>query len=131
MKKLFNFFSGIIGLISFLMPYFWDSLKKQFKSGIKTDEFPSGKGKFGFDVTNPIPCKGFLGPNKYLQKIEFADKSSFRFERHGSTGAENINAEHIDIYSIYKNGKKHSDLYLAPYQKRTSRKVPEGFIFKS
>ena len=119
MKKLLNFFLGIIGLISFLMQYAWDTFKLQYKSGIKTDVFLSSKGRFGFDVTNPIPCKGFSGPKKYLQKIEFADKSSFRFERKGSGGAENIEAETIDIYSIYKNGKKHSDLYLAPYQKRT------------
>jgi hypothetical protein len=121
----------IIGLIQLLGLFVWEIIRNRFQNpGVKTDEFPNAIGRFGFDVTNPIPCKGFFGPTQYLEKIEFSESMLLRFERIGSTASDNIAAEHIDYYSIFIKGQKHITLYLAPHQKKTSRKLPKGFNWK-
>lgn len=121
-------------MIRALLFLFWEFLKhsvrNRLKPRIKADKFPTGMGSFGFESTNPIPCAGFHGPRRYLEAIKFSDGKSFRFERQGSTGEENIPAEIIDYYDIYKDGKDFGQLFLAPFQKRTSRKLPEGFSQK-
>ena len=103
------------------------SINMRLKPRIASDEFPTGHGRFGFDPTNPIPCKGFHGPRLFMEKLKFSDGATLRFERYGSTDAENIPDTIIDCYQVYRNGKEFGDLYLAPFQKRTSQKLPEGF----
>ncbi len=120
----------MLKVILYLIQAWWEIKRSSAKTARKTDEFPSGFGDFGTDVSNPIPCKGMLGPHKYLTRLTFTDGTELSFERQGSTGADNIEADIIDRYAIMKNGQHHATLYLCPYQKRTSRKTPAGYKFK-
>lgn len=100
------------------------------KDGTTEDEIPGGKGRFGFDVTNPVPTNGIFGSNAYLGRLKDKDGQSTSSQRIGSTGAENINHP-IDAYKIFNTkGKELGVIYLSPYHRTISRRAPDGFILK-
>lgn len=100
------------------------------QDGTDKDFIESGYGEFGLEVTNPIPTKGVVGSNEYLSNLLTADNKEVRFERKGSVSSSNIN-NLIDEYNIYNSSNKLiGNIYLAPYNKKNSNKLPIGFKSK-
>lgn len=96
------------------------------KNNIVTNgQISTGKGRFGLDRTNPIPVKGFTGLDYYFEKL--CRPNNIRWERRGSTSAENING-YVDIYDLSKiNGEDVGTLFVCLYCEETSTKTPDGF----
>ena len=92
---------------------------------VSNGQISTGVGRFGLDVTNPIPIKGFSGLDHYFEKLCLQKKISWN--RLGSTSAENINGM-IDIYNLTSaDGKSLGRLYVCMYCNETSSRIPEGF----
>ena len=98
--------------------------------GTTEDSMPEGYGEFGLDITNPIPIHGVQDNENYLRKLRLANGSSIKWSRIGSCKAPNIE-QIIDNYIIHDlSGNKICNLYLCPYNRKTSNKTPKGFIFE-
>ena len=107
-----------------------NAMQKLCESGTDEDKIPDGYGEFGLEVTNPIPIHGVPENELYLRKLRCENGNVIKWKRLGSTGAPNI-AQIIDNYEIYDTlGNKICNLYLCPYHRKTSNKVPKGFIFE-
>ena len=92
---------------------------------VSNGQISTGVGRFGLDVTNPIPVTGFSGLDNYFEKLCTQKKISWN--RLGSTSAENINGM-IDIYNLTStDGKSLGRLYVCMYCNETSSRIPEGF----
>ena len=99
-----------------------------FQQCLRVDE---GFGEFGLDVTNPIPVQGIISNEVYLKKLVTIDGSEIHWEREGSTKTENIKNA-IDIYKIFDSGGRLiTKLFISPYHKRISNKIPKGFMLKN
>lgn len=109
-----------------------ESLRGGGNLGVDTDEMPEGYGSFGYDVTNPIPTLGIPGSNEYLAALRTPQGHSLRWERLGCCSAPNI-AYLIDCYEIVDayTGSPCGELYLCPYNKRTSQLAPQGLQLKT
>lgn len=101
------------------------------KDGTTEDVIPNGIGRFGYDVTNPIPTNNVFSSNAYLARLRDKNGKPIKYERLGSTYAHDISDKPIDKYKISDaNGKELGTIYISPYQKIISKKAPEGFIIK-
>ena len=95
--------------------------------GVDADELPNGYGKFGFDTSNPIPCKTVMGSMAYLARLHTLDGAKVESDRIGSFGSDVVDSP-IDGYRL--TDSKGSDLgtiFISPYQGRISGKAPDGF----
>jgi len=91
------------------------------------DELTCGIGRFGLDITNPIPTMSVADGYAYLNSLLFNDGSPAKYKRIGSRRADNI-AGPIDAYQIYNvDGAEVCVLFISAYQAKSSRKSPEGF----
>jgi len=98
------------------------------KNGTTEDVHPKGIGRFGYDVTNPIPTNNVFGSQAYLNRLRDKNGNHIAYERLGSTSAENIENP-IDRYKITdSNGSDLGIIYISPYQQTISRKAPDGFL---
>lgn len=98
--------------------------------GTTEDSMPEGYGEFGLDITNPVPIHGVQDNENYLRKLRLANGSGIKWSRIGSCKAPNIE-QIIDNYIIHDlSGNKICNLYLCPYNRKTSNKTPKGFIFE-
>lgn len=98
--------------------------------GPDSDVMPEGYGRFGLDITNPIPIHGVPENEYYLRKLRRADGSKITWNRLGSCNAQNI-SHIIDKYEIKDEyGNVICHLHLCPYCKKTSSLAPDGFIFE-
>ena len=96
--------------------------------GTTEDSMPEGYGEFGLDITNPVPIHGVQDNENYLRKLRLANGSGIKWSRIGSCKAPNIE-QIIDNYIIHDlSGNKICNLYLCPYNRKTSNKTPKGFI---
>lgn len=102
------------------------------------DEIPGGIGRFGLDVTNPIPINGVFSIPSYLQRLILNDGRQITWDRKGAVSAENIQKP-IDVYAIYAKRRNNffrlgpkfiCSLYISAYHKKNSEKAPEGFKFR-
>lgn len=92
---------------------------------VTNGQISTGVGRFGLDVTNPIPVKGISGTENYFNKLSLQKKISW--DRLGSTSTQNINGN-IDIYNLTAaDGSNLERLYICWYCSETSSKLPEGF----
>jgi hypothetical protein len=96
------------------------------KNGTDQDNIPEGVGKFGLEITNPIPVEGIEGSYRYLAQLRTLKDEKITYERYGSDSSPNIKGM-IDVYMIFNDGVEISTLCLAPYNKRNSSLAPEGF----
>lgn len=104
--------------------------KEMSNFGTDKGEIPEGTGRFGFDVTNPIPVHGIYGSKYYLGKLLDENGKHIKYNRIGSTSSPNI-SNLIDIYVIMNNENAEiATLYISPYHKKNSNKAPEGFTLK-
>ncbi len=93
------------------------------------DEIPEGTGKFGWDLTNPIPVNGIPANNMYLSQLVTEEGGAITWQRKGSHSAANIGGM-IDKYEIFDSKTKSLGfLYISPYHKKISTKAPAGFKF--
>jgi len=100
------------------------------KDGTTEDVIPNGVGRFGFDVTNPIPTNNIFGSYAYLGRLKDKNGIQITYNRLGSTSATNIKNP-IDVYELSNSkGNVLGTIYISPYQKNISKKAPEGFILK-
>jgi hypothetical protein len=92
-----------------------------------SDEIPGATGRFGLDVTNPIPVRAHSGLKEYFSLLSKKSNKKYSYDRLGSTSSPNI-PKMVDIYRIKdQEGTKCPDLYMCLYGDSTSKKVPEGF----
>lgn len=97
------------------------------EDGIDADELPNGRGEFGMTPSNPIPCKTVFGSTAYLGSLRTLDGTKVVYERAGSVDSE-VSPHPVDVYEIsHPNGQQLATLFISPYQKRISSKVPKGF----
>lgn len=100
--------------------------------GFDDDEIPFAEGDFGKCNTNPIPTKGIVSNDSYLEQIKTIKGDTIKWQRIKSEESkiEQIKGP-IDIYEITtEDGQKIEEFYLSPYNKKTSNKAPAGFIIE-
>lgn len=91
--------------------------------GLNCDILPDASGKFGKEITNPIPVNGPVGEIKYLNRLRYQDGVGFMYHRLGAK-------DEIDIYEIVSlDGKVWDILYFDMYHPRRSTKTPAGYSF--
>jgi hypothetical protein len=95
--------------------------------GVDSDAIPQGIGEFGFDATNPIPVRGLLGNEIYLKRLRTNSGRKVGYSRLRSLSAPNIFGT-VDEYEINEADRVVCKLYISPYNKRISRRPPEGFL---
>lgn len=112
-----------------------DDLREQLLSemgygniGTKVDFLPEGFGRFGLDLTNPVPVRGIREAELYMARLRSRRYGKVTFVRDVSCDAENIDFP-VDCYLIYREPDKSivGRVYISPYQRHTSAKAPEGF----
>lgn len=92
------------------------------------DEIPGAKGRFGYDIRNPIPIHGVPNSKIYLDKLRQWDGQPINFQREGSTSHESINFP-IDQYLILSLDEDElCRIYISPYHKKCSEKAPDQFM---
>lgn len=100
--------------------------KSSNPTGTDKDEMPEGYGDFGLEITNPIPTSSIPDSYIYLDSLRTKNGEEITYERIGSMTAPNI--KHlIDAYRIFANGKQIAIIYICPYNKKNSKKAPNGF----
>jgi hypothetical protein len=104
-----------------------ESAKELFQNGIDADELPDGFGAYGFTETNPILTISSYGSEDYLNRLRF-NGQSITYVRLGSTSSD-VSKAPIDRYHISCTGKSLSDIYICPYHRRNSKRVPTGYTF--
>lgn len=100
-------------------------------SGCDSDEIPNREGRFGYDITNPIPVNMPSGLSDYLGRLRLLSGDTVETIRIGSTsttsGSEGTR-DTVDIVEVRDSiGNVIDTLYFSVYHKRTSKKPPEGF----
>ena len=95
-------------------------------TGTDQDVIPEGFGRFGLDLTNPVPVNGIGGGYMYLDELKDRKGNAITHSRVGSMSADNIKGL-IDKYEIFDSDNlKVCDLYLSPYNQKNSTKRPAG-----
>ncbi len=95
--------------------------------GVDTDDIPKAYGPFGLCKTNPIATRSVSGSNAYLESLRTKDGRRVTENGMGSTSAEDVTSEMIDIYQLSADGRAAGTIYICPYHKRKSDKAPDGF----
>lgn len=122
------------------------------------DENPDGYGRYGLDVSNPIPVHGIDNIKAYMDRLRYAPEPASNEERifypvtyqrttarlhsplgspfpegritMGATSSPNIKGK-IDVFDVYSiKGRKLAQLFVNCYSLVTSNKVPEGFFHR-
>lgn len=131
-------FLGIVSFVRLIVNFkslFINEPKKEdlfvllTKGGTTKNEIPGGIGEFGLEITNPIPIHTHFELEDYLYNLITIKGEHISFNRIGSGTAPNIKNP-IDVYEIFINNNFYTKLYLCPYHKKTSKKVPKGFKVK-
>lgn len=99
------------------------------KDGTTKNVIPGSYGEFGTEITNPVPIYTHIELGDYLNNLLSINGESITHKRIGSNVVSNIQNP-IDIYDIYINDVFYKKLYLCPYHKKTSKKIPKGFKVK-
>jgi hypothetical protein len=90
------------------------------KRGLDCDQLPDSRGRFGLEVTNPVPVNGPIGELAYLSKLRTSNGERLLFHRIGSQDG-------VDIFeAVDFSGQEWFVLYLDMYHPRKSRLAPTG-----
>ncbi|MGN0948099.1 hypothetical protein [Megasphaera sp.] len=100
-------------------------LAEKVMSGEDCDIISGGLGRFGHDVTNPIPVNGPSGEFVYLSRLRLRRTGSMVFfHKAGSSDG-------IDVFELTNASGKFVDrLYLDMYHPRCSRRYPDGYTLE-
>jgi len=99
------------------------------EEGTDNDELPNHKGEFGYSKDNPILLTSISESRKYLDKLIYIKpgSSQYTWERTGSMKSNIVSAP-IDEYNLLDTDSNIvKTIYIWPYNKVNSKKVPEGF----
>lgn len=97
-----------------------EPIASMINRGLDSDQLPDSKGRFGLEVTNPIPVNGPIGELAYLSKLRTSHGERLLFHRIGSQST-------VDIFeAVDFSGKEWFVLYLDMYHPRKSRLAPTG-----
>src|SRR3954447_1833724 len=104
-----------------------EAMSRLCEDGVDADELPNGRGEFGRDPANPIPCNTVFGSTVYLSRLRATDGTKVVYERLASVASE-VTSRPVDAYEVsHLDGRKLAIVFISPYQKRNSRKSPRGF----
>lgn len=108
-----------------------EAMVKKIKEeeGTDQDELPNHKGEFGFSKDNPILLTSVSESRKYLERLIYIKpgSSQYTWTRTGSM-QNNIVSAPIDEYNLLDTDFKIvKTIYIWPYNRVNSKKVPEGF----
>jgi hypothetical protein len=99
------------------------------EEGTEYDELPNRKGEYGFSIDNPILLTSVSESRKYLDRLIYIKpgSSQYTWQRTGSMRS-NIVSTPIDEYNLLDTEfNVVKTIYIWPYNKINSNKVPEGF----
>lgn len=102
-------------------------IKKE--EGTDNDELPNHKGEFGYSKDNPILLTSIPESRKYLNRLIYIKpgSSQYTWERTGSMISSIVSAP-IDEYNLLDaDSNIVKTIYIWPYNRVNSKKVPEGF----
>jgi hypothetical protein len=95
------------------------------------DRLPGASGRFGHEVTNPIPVNGIGGEVAYLNTLRARSGVGLLYHRLGSLRSP-VSPLPVDAYDVVAvDASQWARLYFAMYHPRRSRDVPEGFTRKA
>lgn len=104
----------------------FDAMDSLSEGGCDTDEIPGVEGRFGWDVSNPIPTHTTFGSTSYLVRLRAQSGEEIRYERIGSFDSP-ASEMPVDGYELTDaHGNELGVIYLSPYHKRNSQKAPDG-----
>lgn len=100
-------------------------LAEKVRNGEDCDIVPGGHGRFGHDVTNPIPVNGPSGEFVYLSRLRLRRTGSMVFfHKAGRIG-------NLDVFELTNvSGKFVDRLYVDMYHPRCSRRYPDGYTLE-
>jgi hypothetical protein len=102
------------------------AMNRLCEDGVDADELPNGRGEFGWNPANPIPCNTVLGSTVYLSRLRTPDGAKVVYKRAGSIASE-VSPHPVDAYQIsHPDGRKLGPIFTSAYQKRNSNKSPSG-----
>jgi|GEM_PF-1251106 len=92
-----------------------------------TDEVAGATGRFGYDITNPIPVNGIDMIDDYFSTLRLINGELFSYTRKGSVKADSLPFP-VDRYEIYNSESMAiATLYVYAYHAAMTGKVPDGF----
>ena len=100
-------------------------LARDVLQGEDCDQVSGASGRFGHDVTNPIPVNGPSGEFVYLSRLRLRRTGSMVFfHKVGRIGR-------IDVFELTNVSGQFADrLYVDMYHPRCSRLYPEGYTLE-
>lgn len=101
-------------------------LFEQIEKNTNGNYMTNSYGKFGYEITNPIPVYGHDGIKDYFLGLCSIDNRQFTVTRNGSVAAENIKSI-IDSYTLKFMEGDEVVLYMCLYNTKSSSLTPEGF----
>ncbi len=91
------------------------------------ERISGASGRFGLDVTNPIPVNGIGGEIVYLNTLRARSGTGLMFHRLGSKRIAS-HPQPVDAFEVVAvDASQWATLYFSMYYPRRSRDVPEGF----
>jgi hypothetical protein len=106
----------------------FDAMNSLSEDGCDTDEIPGAEGRFGWDVSNPIPTHTTFGSTSYLGRLRTQRGETVSYERIGSFTSP-ASPMPVDGYEIRDpGGTDLGVIYISPYHRRNSQKAPEGLL---
>jgi hypothetical protein len=103
------------------------AMSRLCEEGVDADELPNGRGEFGRDPANPIPCNTVAGSTVYLSRLRTPDGAKVVYKRIASVVSD-VSPHPIDVYGIsHPDGRELRPIFISAYQKRNSNRSPRGF----
>lgn len=90
--------------------------------GEQCDEVPGASGRFGYQMSNPIPADG----NWYCRRLRCPNGHPFWYHRQGSVGSGPDRHIMDRMELLCFGGEHHVILYFDMYHPGASSKVPDG-----
>lgn len=99
------------------------------EEGTDNDELPNNVGEFGYSKDNPILLTSIPETRKYLNRLLYIKPGSaqYTWERTGSMKSNIVNAPIEEYNLLDTNSNIVKTIYIWPYNRINSKKVPEGF----
>ena len=105
-------------------------LMESFFQRFVPNEVPGGKGRFGYEASNPIPVAGIQGESLYLSRLKTESGERLLYRHNGSCYAAN-SANELDRFTLARaDGTIECELYLDKFHVGNSQKVPQGLMLE-
>lgn len=91
------------------------------------DRIPGASGRFGYDITNPIPVNGVGGELVYLNTLRARSGVGLLYHRVRSTRTPGYSQPIDEFEVVATDASQWARLHFAMYHPRRTREVPEGF----